>query len=136
MKNCGQCECTLSTACGFCVFSFRECNIFCFHLCREVAYDNGGVNGLLDAFNGLLFGSENRPIMYGANTNMPDLTTTSRLSMKDMQSYISLVPDHPLPGTSTPLAYIGSEGSSFNPHVEDRFFQSVNRHIAGALKVW
>ncbi|XP_034245678.1 uncharacterized protein LOC117647819 [Thrips palmi] len=101
----------------------------------ESVYEATGVEGVLDSFFRMAR-SKQQKLLYAVNIDLEgELKTTPQLSMRDMRSFMSHLPGEPCAGITHPAAFIGQEGTSFNPHIEDCAFQAVNRHIAGAPKM-
>jgi hypothetical protein len=104
---------------------------------REIKLENG-VGALLDSLMNLLADEKKpQPILYAHNIDMPTpLQTTKVVSMNNVVSHIKHLPGGRHKGIVSPTVYIGSEGATFNIHREDCAFEGINRHVAGAPKVW
>jgi len=98
--------------------------------------DNNGVSGVLDQF--FRMASDRRQaILYGTNISLQEpLRTTKDLSMDQIKSYMEHLPGGLCTGINVPGAFVGQDGTSFNPHIEDCAFAAINRHVAGAAKLW
>ncbi len=93
-------------------------------LCADVVIDN-------------LQNHENH-VVYLQNMNIsPPLDTTGGgLSMTAMNTGLQKLGNKAILGINKPSVYIGTEFSTFPCHREDMAFLAMNRHIAGAPKVW
>lgn len=81
--------------------------------------------------------TESEPIMYGQNIDLqPTLSTTGSVKLSSMTSNIQKLAGGRHVGIVSPTVYIGTEASTFNCHREDAAFEGVNRHVAGAPKIW
>jgi hypothetical protein len=114
------------------------CMVF-FHiifLCRATILESeAGVNGALNCLFSRL-NKRDHKMLYGTSITLESTVHTSRnLYMDGMKSYISLL-EEPCAGITSSTVFLGQEGTCFNLHIEDCAFEIVNRHVAGAPKVW
>lgn len=95
-----------------------------------------GVDGALEKLFEILR-DKSQKLIYAPNICSTEwLQTTPTSAMKDMVTNIDDLPGGPHLGITAPSIYIGSEASTFNLHIEDHAFESVNRLVAGKPKVW
>lgn len=66
----------------------------------------------------------------------PPLETCGGLAMTSMNTGLQKLSNKPIAGIQKPTVYIGTEFSTFPCHREDMSFLAINRHIAGAPKIW
>lgn len=93
-------------------------------LCAETVIDN-------------LENHENHVVyLQNMNVSPPLITTGDGLSMTAMKTGLEKLSNKPLLGINMPSVYIGTAFSTFPCHREDMAFLAMNRHIAGAPKVW
>lgn len=80
----------------------------------------------------------NNQVVYLQNFQVsPPLETTCGLSMSAMDTGLQkLEKNKSIMGINQPSVYIGTMLSTFSCHREDMSFLALNRHIAGAPKVW
>lgn len=99
-------------------------------------YEECGINGVIDEFFAIVRDRKRR-MLYAVNINLQErLKTTRDIAMDEMKSFMEHLPGGSCIGINTPGAFVGQEGTSFNPHIEDCAFPAVNRHVAGAAKIW
>ncbi|KAK3908556.1 putative lysine-specific demethylase [Frankliniella fusca] len=96
-------------------------------------------SSLLDTVDMVMDTLENKTnhIVYVQNMDLSvPLCTTANSSMTEMVTGLEELGNMPISGFSKPPVYVGTEYSVFGCHREDMSFCALNRHIAGAPKVW
>ncbi|XP_026280143.1 probable lysine-specific demethylase 4A isoform X2 [Frankliniella occidentalis] len=111
----------------------------------EIAMNSGGVDEVLDELYRQLADKDNE-IWYGPGVSLPTGTSfqiskdlnLSRINSPHLDNLVNMknVEQTRFEGINSPTIYIGTQSSTFGLHIEDFAFESINRSLGAAEKLW